>query len=179
MWLATALADETAGVREYLDSTTAVTVTVVTEPLVFARERSDLAVNARDYLSLTPLEVNQSGKRACYWSGYVWSTIDRRDGEPLLAPGDELVLIADDRPIPLRADSRSMSDIGIVDAPTRPPRRGAVPLLFSVGRDTVDYVASAGALHVEWVHDGVSESYQLWHDSRAMLRGLSDRIDCG
>ena len=46
--------------------------------LVFARERPELAVHARDYITLVPLDVNRMGKHSLYFYVYVWSTIDKR-----------------------------------------------------------------------------------------------------
>jgi hypothetical protein len=102
--IARAAAADDDAVREYVDEITAVSITVPVESLLFARERTDLAANARDYITLTPLEINRTGQRACYWFGYVWSTIDR----PIaVLEGDELVLLADGRPIALRWSAAS------------------------------------------------------------------------
>ena len=67
--------------RQYLDQQSAATVTVATGALVFARERPELAVHARDYLTLVPVDVNQAGTHRLYFYCHVWSTIDKR-GQP-------------------------------------------------------------------------------------------------
>jgi hypothetical protein len=62
---------------EQLDPETAVNVTIMAEPWVYARNVPMLAANARDYVSLGVVESNRAGTRA-YWLGViVWSTIDR------------------------------------------------------------------------------------------------------
>lgn len=62
---------------ERLDPETAVNVTLMAEPWVYARPVPMLAANARDYLNLGIAETNRAGARA-YWLGVVaWSTIDR------------------------------------------------------------------------------------------------------
>ena len=62
---------------ERLDPKTAVNVTIMAEPWVYARSVPMLAANARDYLNVGIVETNRSGTRA-YWLGVVsWSTIDR------------------------------------------------------------------------------------------------------
>lgn len=62
---------------ERLDPKTAVNVTVMAEPWVYARSIPMLAANARDYLHVGVVETNRAGTRA-YWLGVVvWSTIDR------------------------------------------------------------------------------------------------------
>jgi hypothetical protein len=163
-------------VREYVDEITAVSITVPVNAIVFARERTDLAVNARDYVTLAPLEVNRTGKRSYFWSGYVWSTIDRRGGGPVLDPKDELVLIADGRPIPLRADGKSLRDHGVGQAPTGAPIRKATPVLFAARPDEIAYVAHAQELRVDVIHEGVSEPFLLWKDARDGVRELSERL---
>lgn len=158
-----------AAVREYLDEKTAATVTVTDSSFVFARERTDLAVNARDYLSLAAIEVNRVGQRAYFWSGYVWSTIDRRDRAPVFDPKATLVLLADGRPIPLTADGRSSREVGIGRAPTPVPARSATAVLFATDPETLAFVSQASELSVLLVREGASESLTLWRDARQPL----------
>src|SRR4029079_9937774 len=145
--LSAALLAWTAGVRaadpvrQYVDEITAATITVAVEPLIFARERTDLADNSRDYVTLTAIEINVQGKRSYFWSAYIWSTIDRRDRQPLVAPGDELVLLADCPPLPLRSDAPPLRDLGLGESPTRAPTRTAVPALFAANLESIGYVA--------------------------------------
>lgn len=62
---------------ERLDPETAVNVTIMALPWVYARPVPMLAANARDYLNVGVVETNRAGSRA-YWLGVVsWSTIDR------------------------------------------------------------------------------------------------------
>ena len=163
-------------VREYIDEITAVSITVPLDSLVFARERSDLAVNARDYLTLAPLEINRTGKRSYFWSGYLWSTIDRRDRQPILGPGDTLVLVADGRPIALASDGKSLREHGVGQPPTRVPVRSAIPVLFPASPEVLAYVAHCEELHVELIHDGSSESFALWKDGREAMRAFVERL---
>jgi hypothetical protein len=168
-------ADE-PGVREYVDETTAASITVTLNGLVFARERTDLAVNARDYITLAPIEVNRTGKRRYFWTGYVWSTIDRRGREPLLATGDRFILMADGRPIELQAEGNSLRDTGISEPPIPRPVRVASPMLFRADPDVIAYVGHAADLHVELVRAGASDSFFLWQDRREQLRAFSEHI---
>lgn len=163
-------------VREYVDEITAVSIMVPLDAMVFARERSDLAANARDYITLTPLEINRTGKRLYFWSGYVWSTIDRRDRQPVVAHGDQLVLLADGRPIPLLNDDRPLRDHGVGEPPTRLPKRNALPVLFAAEPEVMEYVAHADNVHIELIHDGASETFALWKDERAGLRAFVERL---
>jgi hypothetical protein len=157
-------------VREYTDETTAATITVADESLVFARERTDLAVNARDYVSLAPLEINRGGERSYFWFAFVWSTIDRRDGEPLLLDQDELVLIADGRPIKLVRDLLPLSRHGVAAEPLQAPVKNATRLLLPADPEIFNFVAGADRVEVRRVRDGISEPFELWRDSRKVLR---------
>lgn len=159
-------------VREYLDEQTAATITAAVEPLVFARERTDLAVNARDYVSLAPIEVNRGGVRHYYWFGYLWSTIDRRDGETLLALGDQVVLLADGRPIRLQAATGSLRELGIARAPISRPGRAAVAVLLQADPGSLSFVGHATDLSLVLIHDGQNQDYPLWRDAREAVRRL-------
>ncbi len=175
--IARAAAADDDAVREYVDEITAVSITVPVESLLFARERTDLAANARDYITLTPLEINRTGQRACYWFGYVWSTIDRRNRQPLLLEGDELVLLADGRPIALKMERRQLRDLGVGEPPTRPPVRGAVPVLFAATPEEIAYVARAREVHVELIRGGENEPFPMWKDARDSVQAFVDRVD--
>jgi hypothetical protein len=62
---------------ERLDPETAVNVTIMAEPWVYAHDVPMLAANSRDYLNVGVIETNRAGARA-YWLGVIaWSTIDR------------------------------------------------------------------------------------------------------
>src|SRR3977135_3182754 len=52
------------------------------KPLVFARERTDVAAHARDYATMVAVEIDQSGKYSVYLLLYRWSTGDRRRSPP-------------------------------------------------------------------------------------------------
>ena len=163
-------------VREYVDQTTAVSVTVTDDALIFARERTDLAANARDYITFAPLEINRSGSRSYFWLAYIWSTIDRRNGEPLLAQGDELVLLADGRPIRLLADAGPLQDHGVVQQPIPAPKRDALALLFSADTESIAYAARATDLHIELLHDGTGEPFTLWKGARESLLAFAEWV---
>ena len=60
--LAGCASEQPAGPREYLDERTAATITVAGESMVFAYDRPDLGVNARDYVTLTAVDVNTAGE---------------------------------------------------------------------------------------------------------------------
>lgn len=150
------------GGREYLDDTTAATVTVGAPALVFARERPELAVHARDYLTLVTVDVNRSGAHARYFVGYAWSTIDRgRHGdEPPEPPRFELV--ADGRRIPLVHHAGSLLELGLGAPPVPPPSRSATLLVAPTSREQQEFVLAAADLRAVLQRDGTGERYELW-----------------
>ena len=150
------------GGREYLDDSTAATVTVGTPVLVFARERPELAVHARDYLTLVPVDVNRSGAHARYFVGYAWSTIDKRPlgDEPSTPPRFELV--ADGRRIPLVHHPGPLLELGLGAAPVPPPARSATLLVAPASQEQQEFVVAASDLRAVLLRDGVGERYDLW-----------------
>jgi hypothetical protein len=87
---------------EDLDPKTGATITRVGEPLLYYSEDPARAANARDYLEVAPLAVNQSGRRT-WW---VWlallSTIDRGViGDPAVPEIAGVQLLADGEPLEL------------------------------------------------------------------------------
>jgi hypothetical protein len=152
----------TGGEREYLDDQTAATVTVREPALVFARERPELAVNARDYLTLVPVDVNRSGTHVQYYFGYVWSTIDKRRVGGIRTDAPRFELIADGRRIQLEPYPGEPRTLGLGEAPLPRPARSAQVLVSQVSRDTQEFVEQATELRAVAMNDGVSERFELW-----------------
>lgn len=158
--------------REYLDEESAATVTVASRALVFARSRPDLAVHARDYLTLVPLDVDRAGKHVLYFYGYVWSTIDKRDVADPGAAVRTFELVADGRRIPLAPVTSSPSDIGLVQLPVPPPADSAQVLIAATDRETLRFLAVAREVRALALQPGISERYELWTDGRASIASL-------
>jgi hypothetical protein len=178
LFLALAAASPAAGdaVREYVDEITAASVTVSTETLIFARERGDLAANARDYVTLAPVQINRTGTRTTFWSGYLWSTIDRRNGQSFLADSDELVLLADGRPLRLHGNGKTLKDLGAGQPITPSPSRKAIPVLFPASPEEIAYVSQAREVYIELLHDGSSERFTLWNGKPARFSAFVEEI---
>jgi hypothetical protein len=162
----------TDGPRQYLDEKSAATVTVAREPLVFARERPELAVHARDYLTLVPIDVNRMGKHVVYFYGFVWSTIDKR-----AAPGSDdgtlqFEIVADGRRIPLVPVKATPRELGLAEPPLSPPSASARLLIAQTDRQTLAFLATAGVIQAAELRDGASESYELWSGNPGSLLAL-------
>src|SRR6202022_5114063 len=72
--------------HEILDEQSGNTLLVAAAPLVFARDRTDVAAHARDYATLVAVEVDHSGTYTDYLLLHRWSTVDTRMSAP---PGPE------------------------------------------------------------------------------------------
>ncbi len=165
-------AGRNAGARHYLDRQTGATITTMDRPLVFARERSSLAVNARDYISLVAIDVNRGGQHQLYWYGYLWTTID--DGGQLSAeaPTTDWLLLADARPIELRRVSTAPRDLGVADPPLAAPVRNATQLMFSADAEALAYLGVASSLALRCA----GTDYTLWRDARENLKGFLGQL---
>jgi len=154
--------DSARGEREYLDEVTAATITVGGPTLVFARERPELAVHARDYLTLVPVDVNRSGTHSQYFYGYVWSTLDKRGlaEEATAAWGFDLV--ADGRRIALTPLAGEPRELGLGEPPLPSPARSAQVLVAPTNREVQAFVAGASELRVVATHEGGSARFELW-----------------
>lgn len=139
-----------------------------------------LAVNARDYVSLYPLEVNRAGQRRYYFFGYSWSTIDRRDGKGTAGPVDaELTLQADDRTVVLKMYSSEFRSAGVNALPFAPPVPDAQPMLFPADRATLLFVGTASALSAQFTGPptaAVLEQYRQWSMPAGGFDGFFERI---
>lgn len=155
--------DSVSGEREYLDEETAATVTVGHPALVFARERPELAVHARDYLTLVPVDVNRSGTHSQYFYVYVWSTLDKRGLPEEAMAAWHYDLLADGRRIPLTPASAEPRDLGLGEPPLPSPARSALVLVAPTSREVQSFVAGASDLQALATHDGGAERFELWN----------------
>jgi hypothetical protein len=155
--------EQPAGPREYLDERTAATITVAGESMVFACDRPELGVNARDYVTLTAVDVNTSGRHATHLVGYAWSTLDKRAVEE----GDSRYeIIADDRTLPLRSMPDGFRSIGVNEPPIPVPSRSALPLAAPITRDQLQFLGDTPGAYVVRTRDGVLERFDLWSAPR-------------
>ena len=161
------------GPLQYLDQHSAATVTVGSGALVFARERPELAVHARDYLTVVPLDVNRGGTHRLYLYCYVWSTIDKRAPSGTGAAPVRFELNADGRPIPLSPVEAEARELGLVQPPVRAPSPAAQLLIVATDRETLDLLANANEIHVVAQHGSTRDHYGLWKgEARSLLTML-------
>ena len=145
--------------QEYLDERTAATITVVARSIVLACDRPELGVNARDYVTLTGIDVNTSGKHSAYVLGYAWSTLDKRgidDG----ATGYELV--ADDHIVPLQPMPGGFSPLGVSSPPIQAPSRTSLALAAPVSREVLRLLLESPDVRLLRARAGTVDRFTAW-----------------
>jgi len=175
--------------RVYLDQSTAVTVTTVGRPMVFARERPNFAVHMRDYITAAAASTDRAGKIDSILIVYYWTTFDphgqdgdvggsARAGSPAREEKrpDELILVADDRRIRMVKVQRSAHEAGIEERAHAPPIGGGTPVIYSIDLPTLRYIAAARNLSAQTRTGEAVLDYEIWEDGRPALARWLQRL---
>ena len=171
-----AVASSDPPVREYLDEETGATVTLVTQPLVFAYARTDMAANARDYATLQAAAVNRSGKLDYVLITYFWSTVDPRLRRDALPSPQQLLLQADDRLIRLSLRGQTAREAGIGMQVDAPPGSSSSPNVYGIDLDTLGFIAASRRVALVIDTDPSALTYDLWEDRRPALRSFVQHL---
>lgn len=165
--------------HEYLDPETAATVTVVGEPIIFANARTEVAANARDYVTLAAAAVDRNGKVSYVLVAYLWSTVDPRVRAYPMPNPEPLVVQADDRRIELKLLGHSPYESGI-SVPVHPPPGPAVtPNVYGIDLGALRSIAVSRQLSLVAETSDTSIPYALWEDHRAALRAFVQHMSGG
>jgi hypothetical protein len=154
---------------EYFDEHTGATVTVVGKPIVFARDRGELAANARDYVTLAAASVDRSGKVNYVLLAYFWSTLGDRSDLDTLPTANTLVLLADDRLIRLALEGHTAQEAGIDKPVHAPPGNQAPPRVFHTDLDTLRFLGVARRIVVQSAASDPAGGFEIWDDGRVEL----------
>lgn len=161
--------------REIFDEQSGNTLFVVGKPLVFARERSDVAAHARDYLTLVAVEEDRSGDYSQYLLLYRWSTVDLRMSQPPSPGAGAIHMLVDGRPIdllPLGSIPIGLTQRRIFDGPAH---SDAVPSAYRVDVATLHFIAISRDLTVRMPQETLDIPFTLWEDGRAALNQFLKR----
>ena len=153
---------------EYLDPETAAQVTTVSAPLVFARAHQDVSANSRQYVTVAAVSVNRSGHYEYVLLVYLWSTVDPRLGVAR-HPGQNLILLSDDRAVRLVRDSRGLREVGISRALHAPEHIRGQPRIYRTDRETLQFVAAARRVRLLLEGDEDPRPFEVWADGRREL----------
>jgi hypothetical protein len=150
--------------RSWLDERTAATVTAQEPTAVFAHEEQMRASNARDYVQVGAVEVNQAGSRRYYLVLLSWSTIDRAAQERAAIDGElaRSTLWADDRPIPLQRLPSGRSAAGVAAPPYAAPAPAAVESWYPITLSEIQALGRARTMSLSAQGGATVRQYQLW-----------------
>jgi hypothetical protein len=153
---------------EYLDPDTAALVTTVSSPIIFARAHPDVAANARQYTTVAAVSINRSGHYEYVLLVYLWSTVDPRLGIDR-HPGQNVILLADDRAIRLVRDGRSMHEVGISTPLHAPEHIRGQPRIYRTDRETLQFISGARRVRLLLESDEDPRPFDVWTDGRGAL----------
>jgi len=158
--------------NELFDDSTGTTLIVVRQPIVLARARTDVAANARDYLTLVAVQDDRSGKYTSRLLVHRWSTVD-----PRLVPEDatmplQLRLFADGRELTFQPIDPMPTVLQRADGLFRPKRAVSRSAAYAVDIATLRYLGMAQVLSARFADDALPSSYAMWQDGRAALQAL-------
>lgn len=157
---------------ERLDPRTAVHVTMMAEPWVYARPLPMLAANARDYLNVGVVETNRAGARA-YWLGVVsWSTIDRTQlpaGAGLAQPA-RLRLAWNDGSLDLSPAPEGRAAVGLTQPALTGPAERFTDAWYALSGGEFKRLSALAPRSVSLVGDnGGLRTYDAWRINPAAM----------
>jgi hypothetical protein len=164
-----------APAHEILDEQSGNTLLVVAKPLVFARERTDVAAYARDYATLVAVEVDQSGKYSQYLLLYRWSTVDRRMSPPPDPHAGALRILAEGRTIDLTPLEQAPVSLSRRRELHVPDHGDVVTHAYAVDAAMLRFIASSRELAVQMPQERLNTPFALWADGRSALRQFVQR----
>jgi len=164
-----------AASHEFLDEQTGTTLSVVAKPLVFARERIDVAAHARDYATLVAVEVDNSGKYREYLLLYRWSTVDPRMSPAPDPQVGELKILADGRVIDMMPVEQMPVSLSRRRELHVPPHVDIVAHAYPVDTATLRFIAASRELTVLMPQEPLDTPFQMWEDGRQALEQFAQR----
>jgi hypothetical protein len=160
---------------EIFDEQTGSTLLVVSKPLVFARERSDVAAHSRDYATLVAVEDDRSGEYTQYILLYRWSTVDRRMSPPPGPDEGQLKIYADGRTIDLKPLERPPASLAQRRALHVPEHGDIVYHAYRVDSAMLHFIAASHDLAVRMPQEQLDTPFTLWEDGRGALAQFLER----
>jgi hypothetical protein len=166
---------QSARTREFLDESTGLTLIVVQRPIIFARARTDVAANARDYATLVAMQEDRSGKYSTWLIVHRWSTVDPRFAGDASVGSGQLRIIADDRELTLRPTLPEPAVLQRRAELFGPPGRAVSSAAYAVDGGSLRSIAAAQTLSLRYSDDALPIAYGVWEDGRSALQAwLSD-----
>ena len=156
--------------RAILDTQTGSTLLLVTRPLVFARQRMDVAAFARDYATLVTVELDVAGNYSDYLLLYRWSTVDKRMSSPPESSAGELQIEADGRKLVLLPLAQLPVAVAGRDELYLPPHADVVTFGYKTDAATLRVIALSQRIVVRMPQERLDMPFGLREDGRTSLR---------
>lgn len=164
-----------AGSLEIFDEQSGNTLSAVAAPLVFARERTDVAAHARDYATVVAVEIDQSGKYSDYLLLYRWSTVDRRMSPPPDEDAGKLRILTEGRAIDLAPLPQVPVGLSRRRELHVPEHGDVVTHAYLVDVTTLRFIAMSRELSVHMPQEPLDTPFKLWEDGRKALQQFLQR----
>ena len=152
-----------------LDEKSGSTLLIVAHPMVFARERADVAAFARDYATLVAVEIDVGGAYQDYLLLYRWSTVDKRMAPLPTGNSGELHLKLDGRVIVLPA----MDQVPVSEANRTalhyPQHADAITYSYRTNTETLRFIAMSGQIGLRLPQEPLDIPFSLREDGRSSL----------
>lgn len=162
--------------RSTIDPHTGVSLIVADQPVVLARERRDIAAQARDYLTLVAAEIDEAGNRRLIFAAHQWSTIDSRAADVRPAGDAVLLLVADGRDLRLVPMPEEIAETYAHNMALKPPGDAdIVTTLYEIDAETLRYIAASRVITASFPNS-FALPFTLWKDGRTALDRLLDTI---
>lgn len=158
-----------AASEEIFDEADASTLLVTAKPIVFARERSDLAAYARDYATVVAVEIDISGEYSDFLLVYRWSTVDRRMLPPLDPNQGALRIVADGRVFNFNPVDKLPVNFAQRRELHMPKHDDVVPRGYKVDAETLHFIATSEELTVRMPQEPYDAPFKLFEDGRRAL----------
>jgi hypothetical protein len=158
-----------ASPRQIFDERTARTVLVVAAPLVFARDRADVAAHAHDFVTVVAVEIDESGEYDQYFMVYRWTTVDRRMlPAPDLRSG-AIRVVADGRVIDMTPQGTLPLSLDRSRELLVPNHGDVVVNAYKVNPELLRYIARSRSMTVRMPDEPLTSPFRLWLDGRGAL----------
>ncbi len=164
-------------IKEYLDPQTAMTVRTVAEPFIYGRDVPELAVNARDFVSMGAVELDNMGQHRLFLALVSWSTIDRaRIGAKPPALPERLLITTGAATKEWRVSSHTPRDLGAGEPILEPPAGRLGDSWVEFKPSEIRALALNPPDSIDVVVDGAPQRYTLWRRGDAALNEFASNL---
>jgi len=159
--------------REYLDETTAATITVVSRPWVFVEAPSAATTATRDFLNVYAIDVNRSGDHRQYLAVLQWWP---REGTSNARESKTLDLAVGDRTVALNSAADEPRKLGIAQPLDSSAPSGSQWLYFPVDKQLLQDLSVAAVSRATLTSHESTIQYTMWKEARAEVAAFTTTL---